>query len=195
MIQVIETAQGYCVSSKEVAKRFEKRHSNVLRACYDVKENINEFYKLNFEPNNISTLDGQKTDEILMTKNGFAILAMGFTGAEAAKWKVKFLFAFDELESAALQIPELKKKILNLESVIANAKPKQLGASRKGEMMVPVRESSLFSTEGQITYKRMSTEGIPELTKVKAQLTHTQRTMEGLARKINAMQARLDLGH
>jgi Phage regulatory protein Rha (Phage_pRha) len=36
--------------------------------------------------------------EVIMTRDGFAILAMGFTGAKAMQWKLKFLDAFNAME-------------------------------------------------------------------------------------------------
>jgi phage regulator Rha-like protein len=39
-----------------------------------------------------------------ITRDGFTFLCMGFTGAEAAKWKEAYINAFNEME-AALQAP------------------------------------------------------------------------------------------
>jgi Rha family phage regulatory protein len=198
MIQVIQTENGYRVSSKEVAKNFKKNHAHVLRDIRDLKsklENSSIFYSSNFGSNKINTLDGIKIDEVLMTKDGLTLLAMGFTGTDALLWKIKYLNAFNEMESQILETVKLKEENQNLRSQLDRKNQKQIGQSKKGFMMVPVRQPSLFSAEGEIKYVRQSTEGIPELAIVKAQMHHAIKTMTGIQSKIVKMEARLDLGY
>ena len=37
--------------------------------------------------------------EYLMNRDGFALLAMGFTGKEALEWKLKYINAFNQMEA------------------------------------------------------------------------------------------------
>ena len=37
--------------------------------------------------------------EYLMNQDGFALLAMGFTGKEALEWKLKYINAFNQMEA------------------------------------------------------------------------------------------------
>ena len=70
------------VSSRKVAEVFEKEHYNVIR---DIKalDCGTEFNALNFEA--ISYIDSMNREkpEYLMTRDGFSVLTMGFTGAKA----------------------------------------------------------------------------------------------------------------
>lgn len=43
-------------------------------------------------------------EEYLITKDGFTLLVMGFTGASALKWKIKYIQAFNEMEQSLKSI-------------------------------------------------------------------------------------------
>lgn len=72
------------VSSRDIARVFEKRHDNVIR---DIKnlECSKSFYLLNFEEVKYEDEKGREYPEYLITRDGFTFLAMGFTGAKAAE--------------------------------------------------------------------------------------------------------------
>lgn len=91
-------------TSTAVAKRFGKLHKNVMRDIEKLLADIPdpEFSRLNFEPSNYTNTRGKIFPEYRLTHNGFAILAMGFTGAEALAWKIAFLNAFNALEAELL---------------------------------------------------------------------------------------------
>ncbi len=92
-------------TSREVATRFGKHHKNVLRAIEKLLTDIPdpEFSRLNFEPRiyRYQTAKGQSREaiEYHLSHDGFALLAMGFTGSEALAWKIAFLQAFNAMEA------------------------------------------------------------------------------------------------
>ena len=90
------------VSSLVVAKRFGKRHDTVLKAIRNLGC-PEEFGLRNFAES--SYINEQKKTQpcYQITRDGFALLAMGFTGPEAMKWKVAFIDAFNQLEQAHLE--------------------------------------------------------------------------------------------
>lgn len=83
-------------TSLRIAEVFEKRHDNVLRDIEDL-ECPDEFSFLNFEERDYENR-GQKYPMYLITRDGFAILAMGFTGKKAMEWKIKYISAFNAME-------------------------------------------------------------------------------------------------
>ncbi|MEN9489560.1 MAG: hypothetical protein RJA63_9 [Pseudomonadota bacterium] len=84
--------------SLKVAARFGKEHHRVLRAIRDlVKAAPKEFTDTNFGASEYKDSTGRKLPVYTMTKNGFAMLAMGFTGAAAMQWKVLYITAFDRM--------------------------------------------------------------------------------------------------
>jgi len=90
-------------SSLEVAKHFDKEHKNVIR---DI-ENLLKLMSSNLSPlQNVffetiyTDSRGRKKKCYEMTKDGFMLLAMGFSGQKALAWKLKYIQAFNEMEKA-----------------------------------------------------------------------------------------------
>jgi Rha family phage regulatory protein len=97
------------VSSREVASKFEKVHRDVLKALDNLKAGLEfngEFYLRNYTP--IQPAHGKRisASEILMTKDGFMLLAMGFNGPKAMAWKIKFIDTFNRLVEAVASGPK-----------------------------------------------------------------------------------------
>jgi len=88
-----------------VAEKFGKHHRNVVRDIEKL-ECSEQFSLLNFEQRKFTytTGKGQVREAVCyeMTRDGFAFLAMGFTGKEAAFWKEQFIAAFNALEAEVL---------------------------------------------------------------------------------------------
>ena len=81
-----------------IAEKFGKRHDRVLRAIDNLE--CSETFRLrNFgeTSNPVQMPNGGTRNErsFNITRDGFAFLAMGFTGKEAARWKEKFIDAFN----------------------------------------------------------------------------------------------------
>ena len=62
-----------------------------------------EFNERNFAPVGYKDAKGEIRPAYRLTRDGFAFLAMGFTGKKAAAWKERFLEAFDAMEAALLR--------------------------------------------------------------------------------------------
>lgn len=92
-------ARGMFTTSLIVANVFEKEHKNVLRDIENL-ECSSMFNELNFEPVEYKDAKGEMRPAYRMTRDGFAFLAMGFTGKKAAAWKERFLEAFNAMEAA-----------------------------------------------------------------------------------------------
>lgn len=85
-----------------VAEAFEKEHKNVLQSIENL-ECSTKFNELNFQPVEYKDAKGEMRPAYRLTRDGFAFLAMGFTGRKAAAWKEKFLEAFNAMEAALLR--------------------------------------------------------------------------------------------
>lgn len=103
------TAQGQPAARSDiVAYHFGKSHKNVLRDIAKLRAKCPEsFHRLNFEPMFIETQIGngatRKDRAYLLTRDGFTLLVMGFTGANAVKWKIRYIEAFNSLEAAVAE--------------------------------------------------------------------------------------------
>lgn len=85
------------VSSRQIAKDFEKQHKHVLDSIRDILAAENSAAKFFYE----STYDnrGKEYPEYLMNRDGFSLLVMGFTGSKALEWKVRYIQAFNAMEA------------------------------------------------------------------------------------------------
>ena len=92
-------------TSLAIAQAFGKEHKDVLRAISNM-ECSPEFVERNFALYEYSRDLGIGVREYpayRLTRDGFAFLAMGFTGKKAAAWKERFLEAFNAMEAALLK--------------------------------------------------------------------------------------------
>lgn len=89
-------------SSLDVAEMFEKRHDRVLRAIESIivgipKDGVSE--KM-FKASTYSVEGNNKRYPMYyMNRDGFSLLAMGFTGKKALEWKLRYIEAFNNMES------------------------------------------------------------------------------------------------
>ncbi len=106
LINITEKDGQLVVSSRQVAENFEKEHKNVLQSITELiaqtstAENSALFIKSDYIASN-----GKRNPEYLMTRDGFSLLVMGFTGSKALEWKLKYIEAFNHME-AELNSPE-----------------------------------------------------------------------------------------
>ena len=85
-------------TSLAISNNFNKKHKDVLRAVENL-ECSQEFRKRNFAPTSYKTSQGKVLPSYEITRDGFVFLCMGFTGAQAAQWKDKYIEAFNRLEA------------------------------------------------------------------------------------------------
>ena len=90
---------AYCTSLM-IAEKFEKNHADVLRAIRDQMAVLPEdFTASNFAVSNYKDSTGRTLPMFELTRDGFSFIVMGFTGEKAVQWKIKFLEAFNAMES------------------------------------------------------------------------------------------------
>ena len=112
---ILSTQNGEPVaSSRQIAESFEKNHRDVLRAIDGLKEDVRNFAQMFFETDTPDSY-GRPQRTYLMTRDGFTLLAMGFTGKAALEWKLKYIAAFNAMEK------ELAAKPLSRSELMAQA--------------------------------------------------------------------------
>lgn len=90
------------VTSKQVADHFDKQHRNVLMDIKNLLSDAGEFGELNFLLTSYTSSQNKELPCYEMTRDGFTLLAMGYTGKEALNWKVKYIEAFNEMNRELL---------------------------------------------------------------------------------------------
>lgn len=99
-------------TSLDVAETFGKDHRHVLR---DIRELgcSGEFRLSNFGQSSYINVQGKEQPMVLMTRDGFTLLAMGYTGELAMKFKEAYIKQFNAMEAA------LRGKLIEREKGIA----------------------------------------------------------------------------
>jgi Rha family phage regulatory protein len=87
------------VSSRTIARVFEKRHDNVIRDIKNIIESDAKWGLLNFEESTYINEQSHIQPAYLMTRDGFTLLVMGYTGEKAMTFKKAYIAAFNEMES------------------------------------------------------------------------------------------------
>ena len=110
---VITDQEHIFTTSLLVAEKFNKNHRDVLRTirkldiftCFNEFniEPVDSFAKRNFALSKYQVSGGKNSireeDMYTLTKEGFLMVAMSFTGKEAALWKIAFINAFNKMEA------------------------------------------------------------------------------------------------
>lgn len=84
-------------SSRDIAEHFGKEHKNVLQSIENLTAENSALTKMFFRTTYTSGT-GKAYPMYLMNRDGFTLLAMGFTGKEALEWKIKYINAFNAME-------------------------------------------------------------------------------------------------
>lgn len=88
-------------TSVAVAEYFERQHNNVMRDIRSILVECSEaFSLLNFEQREYIDSRGHKRNCFYLTKSGFAMTALGFTGKKAIQFREAYINRFDEMEAA-----------------------------------------------------------------------------------------------
>ena len=95
----LEARNGHITAtSLQVAEHFGKRHRDVLRAIRNLGCSA-EFNERNFALVDYIDDKGERRPQYHVTRDGFAMLAMGFTGSQAVRWKEAYISTFNAMEA------------------------------------------------------------------------------------------------
>lgn len=105
LLPMITERDGIPVTtSRAVAEQFGKQHKNVIRDIETLVSQLKiepataNFAELNFIQIDQPDAQGKPRPAYLLTRDGFTLLAMGFTGAKAVQFKVAYINAFNRME-------------------------------------------------------------------------------------------------
>ena len=114
---VIMKDQQAVTSSLQVAETFEKNHRDVLRVIDDLEKDVRNFTQM-FLMTDLPDSYGRNRRAYYMNRDGFTLLAMGFTGKKALKFKMQYIEAFnkmeDQIKTGGFKIPSTMAEALRL---------------------------------------------------------------------------------
>ena len=166
-----ESAQGKIVtSSQAVAYYFEKDHGKVLRSIRSLlsfQETSESMTKNGYTPkwfyeyqyNNEQ--NHQTYPAFLMTRDGFTLLAMGFTGKKALEWKIRYIQAFNEMERKLKEQENLAAQNCSAKFKTPDVAPPEVLAQARAKTMLMnarTRQAKLWKTladESTGTYREI----------------------------------------
>ena len=99
------------VTSRQIAEDFDKRHADVIEKIEELIKTENSVMTM-FIETSYKAGTGKSYKEYLITRDGFSLLVMGFTGLKALQWKLKYIEAFNKMEQA---LKEPQKQLTPIE--------------------------------------------------------------------------------
>ncbi|MBS5886540.1 Rha family transcriptional regulator [Clostridium sp.] len=117
IVNILNQEGQLVVTSRQISEDFKKRNSHVVEAIENkIKSLTAENSEVEIEKLFIPTTyihNGNEYKEYLLTRDGFTFIVMGFTGAKADAWKLKYIEAFNKMEKAIKeqQVPKLSKEL------------------------------------------------------------------------------------
>ena len=129
------------VDSLYVAEFFDKEHKNVLRDIARITDPTSglseEFGRLNFEPSSYISSQNKKQPCYMMTRDGFTMLVMGYTGQKAMRFKELYIKRFNEMEDFITTLVTARKDfpLLTENIKLLHEKPKPYHFSNECDMI------------------------------------------------------------
>lgn len=116
-----------------VAEKFGKEHKNVLR---DIRTLLGGLLKIEHTPMFEETVyinpqNGQTYPMFVMNRDGFSLLAMGFTGKKALEFKLGFIAAFNKMEAELRKGSHLIPQSFSEALMLAANQAKQIEEQQK----------------------------------------------------------------
>ncbi|WP_282805911.1 Rha family transcriptional regulator [Lactobacillus isalae] len=165
--------------SLKVAESFDKKHKNVLQNIQNLAAENSATKKMFVESTYVNR--GKEYPMIYMNRDGFTLLAMGFTGKKALDFKLKYIQAFNEMEKRIRQPKSERLEIMRKNSAtkragvlykIAMATDSNISRQKllhkaaealTGEKLVPVMQDKYYSVEEVGQQLNLTTDLIDEI--------------------------------
>lgn len=110
--------QQAVTTSLQIAAAFDKQHKDVLEAIRDkISTAENSALLEMFYEDSYTAKNGKQNKMYYMNRDGFTFIAMGFTGKKADNFKLKYISAFNQMESSIrgqAQLPMTPQQKLEL---------------------------------------------------------------------------------
>lgn len=158
--------------SRNVADYFEKPHRSVLRAIRDLGCS-EEFRRCNFVQSNYLNEQNHKQPLCYLTRDGFTLLAMGFTGAKAMQFKEAYIRRFNDMEA---QLKELLATRMECPELTDAIKKAYAGVSNPMGINPYAQEFNMLNqiVLGVPTWRFRRIHGIPDHESVRPYMTDQQ---------------------
>lgn len=158
--QILITNNGgtLTVPSMQVAENFGKRHDHVIRDIENIKDETSpQSWGNLFIESTYADSYGRPQKCYDLTRDGFSLLVMGFTGKKALEWKLKYIEAFNLMEQKLReQVPQMTTDELLAKIALSNVeKEKRIKALEVKQQAIEERTEKVldvFTMPNNITW-------------------------------------------
>lgn len=148
LITILNQEGKLVVSSREVAGNFEKEHKDVLETIRNLIAENSAVKNIVIESKYVNSR-GREYPEYLLTRDGFSLLVMGFTGQKALEWKLKYIQAFNKMEQELVQVKKLSPmEQLKLQYEVLDEHEERL-SNLENNMTVDFRQQRLLQNKAR----------------------------------------------
>ncbi|WP_260203186.1 Rha family transcriptional regulator, partial [Lactiplantibacillus pentosus] len=158
-------------SSLQVAEVFEKNHRDVLKAITNLKRDVRNFAQM-FSETNIPDSYNRNRRAFYMNRDGFTLLAMGFTGDKALQFKLQYIEAFNSMEEQ-VKLPTSPREIARL-ALQANEETNQRLDSVEGDVK-DLKENQVIPNPEYSALSRRVNQRVSEVAHSYGHVTKKQR--------------------
>lgn len=128
---VIMHDEKVVTTSLKVAEIFEKEHRDVMKSIRNLTAQNFAVKKMFVEESYLNSRN-QQQPMYYMNRDGFTLLAMGFTGSKAMEFKLKYIEAFNKMEQIVKQeLPQTPEEKLALTMQVTLRLDKRVGNLEK----------------------------------------------------------------
>lgn len=138
-------------TSLKVAEVFDKKHQHVMEAIRKLTVENSTVRKMFVEDSYLNSRN-QTFPMFYMDRDGFTLLAMGFTGSKAIEFKLKYIDAFNQMESYIKDNSAKLSTDKRLEIMAENAKTRKANLLYKIAMATKSEfaKESLLANAGEV---------------------------------------------
>ena len=161
---VIMKSKQALTTSLKVAEKFKKNRKDVMKSIRNLTAQNCAVKNMLVESTYVNSR-GQEQPMYYMNRDGFTLLAMGFTGKEAVKFKLEYIEAFNKMENFIREqelprTPEeklaltmeaaihLDKRVSKIEKTVADIKEKAEVDEGQRYQLLQARKAKVISTCG-----------------------------------------------
>ena len=160
-VQIQETQP--VTTSEFVAQAFGKEHKNLLARIEQISKEIKaSFFELNFKPKAKQVKTGfgfRETKSYELTKDGFMLLVMGFTGKQAMAIKIAYIEAFNAMSEAILDLNNTVSDGIKLAKTTADDRT----GLRQAVAALVGRKGIDYSSAYSMIHQRFNVEAIEDI--------------------------------
>lgn len=142
-----------------VADKFGKRHDDLIKKIKSLLDMCPQKCGHLFVQSTYIDIQGKDRPMFIMNRDGFTLLAMGFTGKKALQFKLDYIEAFNKMEKAIKEVPTLpspiditvlKQLVETTQVMAAQINQMQSEMNRQRELqLLPVSQNPLLSASEQ----------------------------------------------